>query len=99
MRLTATRAAVGDFSLTSHLAKVRRESSAFSGSGWRTAGTPVVTSFEGLSQSPRRKMRVGFLASFTPLPLRASITEVGAPSGHCFQSDSILLFASLNSGT
>src|SRR2546423_2443724 len=93
MRLTITRAVVGDLGSASHLAKVRRELSAFFGSGWRKAGTPAVTALVGLSQSPRRSRWVSRGCS------RASNVREVAPSGYSFQRSSIFAFASFHSGT
>src|SRR5216110_3374549 len=93
MRLTMTRAVVGDFGSASHLANVSRELSAFLGSGCRKAGTPGVTAFVGFNQSPRRSKWVSRGCS------RASRVREVAPSGYSFQRSSILALASLQSET
>src|SRR3979411_982848 len=98
-----TRAVVGEFLLTTHLAKVRGESNGKSlcpapdsfvvERGGRNAGTPAVTGGSGLSQSPRLRMRVSRTS------WRASSVRAVEPVGHSFHNASIFWLASLNSAT
>src|SRR5438093_7384063 len=93
MRLTKTRAVVGDRLSASHWAKVRRVGGASLGSGCRMAGTPEVTDWVGLSQSPRLRMRVSRGSS------RGRSVRAVVPGGQPSISLSILALASFQAGT